>query len=665
MSSALSSPKSSNISLARGDDIPGKPGLRRLIDYSKTQSIPEIWAIAAQQKNAATLVALQDPHVKPTLTLTYAELYQQICQFAASLQALGVQKGDRLSLFSDNSPRWLIADQGMMMAGAINAVRSSQADPDELTFILQNSGSTGIIVQDAATLAKLRSRFNDLPIQFAVLLSDEQPAEDSLKVLNFSQLMELGTGRSPQPVQLTPADIATLLYTSGTTGQPKGVMLTHANLLHQVNTLGVVVQPEVGDRVLSILPTWHAYERTIEYFLLSQGCTQIYTNLRSVKQDLKKYQPHFMIGVPRLWESIYEAIQKQFREQPESRQKLIHTLLNNSQKYVEAKRIFQGLSLNHLNPSPTERLLAGIQAAAYYPIHQLAERLVYKKVREATGGQIKQVISGGGSLARHLDTFFEIVGVEILVGYGLTETAPVLTARRIWSNLRGSSGQPIPQTEIQIVDPETRQPLPIGERGLVLARGAQIMKGYYQNPEATKKAIDPQGWFDTGDLGWLTPQGHLVLTGRAKDTIVLTNGENIEPQPIEDACLRSPYVDQIMLVGQDERSIGALIVPNLEALQQWASSQNLHLRLPDQPAANQAGVQEVDLDSKPIQDLFRQELNREVKDRPGYRPDDRIGPFRLITEPFSMENGMMTQTLKIRRPVVMERYRGMINEMFA
>jgi long-chain acyl-CoA synthetase len=195
-----------------------------------------------------------------------------------------------------------------------------------------------------------------------------------------------------------------------------------------------------------------------------------------------------------------------------------------------------------------------------------------------------------------------------------------------------------------------------------MIRGPQVMQGYYKNPEATRKVIDPDGWFDTGDLGWVSAQNDLIITGRAKDTIVLSNGENIEPQPIEDACLRSPYVDQIMLVGQDQKVIGALIVPNAEALQKWAASQNFYLRLPNDSQTTPTGMQEVKLDDKPVQDLLRQELNREVKNRPGYRADDRIGPFRLLSEAFSIENGLLTQTLKIRRPVVTERYRGMIDE---
>jgi long-chain acyl-CoA synthetase len=643
-----------------------RSNLKRMVDYNAIATVPELWVLTAQRFR--DLLAVHDPHAKPEVKMTFGALYEQIRLFAIGLQVLKVESGDRIALFADNSPRWLIADQGMMMAGAVNVVRSSQADYEELLYMIADSGSIAIVTEDRATFQKLRPRLGDLPIEFVIWLSEEEPdPKESLQILKFSQVMELGKSSTFQPVQRTRNDLATLLYTSGTTGKPKGVMLTHGNLMHQVNTLGVVVQPQGGSRVLSILPTWHAYERTIEYFLFSQGCAQVYTNLRSVKKDIKHYQPNYMVGVPRLWESIYEGIQKQFREQPIKKQKLIQFFLTNSQRYILARRVAQGLSLENLSPSLPQRWLAAIQAAILAPVHALGNKLVYQKVREATGGKLKQVISGGGSLAKHLDDFFEIVGVEVLVGYGLTETAPVTNARRPWRNLKGSAGQPIPGTEIKIVDPETRKPLAQGQRGLVLIRGPQVMQGYYNNPKATAKAIDPEGWFDSGDLGWVTPANDLVLTGRAKDTIVLTNGENIEPQPIEDACLRCPYIDQIMLVGQDQRSLGALIVPNLEELKKWAETTNLNLQLPELAESHGKGEtgSSLVLDSKPIQDLIRQELNRRVQDRPGYRPDDRIGPFLLILEPFSIENGLMTQTLKVRRNVVMDRYQDMINEMFA
>lgn len=635
-----------------------KLALQGLVDYTNIKSLPEIWPLAARK--FGNIIALHNPHSQPELKITYSQLSDLIQQFAIGLQVLGINMnhsenlpyGERVSLIADNSPRWFIADQGIMTTGAVNAVRSAQAEREELLYIITHSGSTALVVEDIKTLNKLGDRLNELPIKLVVILSDEiPPTEMNFQVVNFSQLIEIGSHNTLIPVQIDTEALATLIYTSGTTGKPKGVMLSHRNLLHQVKTLGTVVQPKKGDIALSILPTWHSYERSGEYFLLSQGCTQIYTNLRSVKGDLKKFKPNYMIAVPRLWESIYEGVQKQFREQPAKKQSLVKFLLEMSQKYVEARRISQGLSLNHIQASVIARSQAKIVELGLLPFHAIGQKLVYTKVREATGGNIKHVISGGGALPGYIDSFFEIVGVEILQGYGLTETSPVTNARRPWRNLRGSSGQPIPGTEVKIVHPETRQPLPVGTRGLVLLKGPQIMQGYYQNPEATNKVIDPEGWFDSGDLGWVTPENDLVLTGRAKDTIVLTNGENIEPQPIEDACLRSPYIDQIMLVGQDQRSIGALIVPNLEALAKWADTQN--------------HSQKIDLETKIVQDLFRQELNREVQNRPGYRVDDRIVPFKLIEEQFSIENGLMTQTLKIRRHIVMERYSDIIDIMFA
>ena len=633
-----------------------------MVNSSSVGAIPDLWELTAQK--FGDIIALHDPHAKPELRLTYLELYQQIRQFATGLQALGVKSGAKIALFADNSPRWFIADQAVMMVGAANAVRSSQADPEELLYILKDSDSNGLIIENLATLNQLMPLFDDLTLDTVILLSDEVNASQSnLEIINFSQLMGEGANRDFEPVQQTPEALATLIYTSGTTGKPKGVMLTHANLLHQVNELVAIVQPQPGEPVLSILPTWHSYERAAEYFLLSNGITQIYTSIRFFKDDLQRFKPHFMIAVPRLWDSLYEAIQKNFRQKSNFQQKLIRFFLSFSEKYILFKRIANNLSLEHLSTSSFKRFLAKIQAFLLMPIHALGERMVYGKIRQATGGEIKAVISGGGSLAKHLENFYEIVGVPILVGYGLTETSPVTNARTLQRNLRGSSGRPIPQTEIRIVDPESRKTLPSGERGLVLIRGPQVMKGYYKKTEATAKAIDPNGWFDSGDLGWMTPMGDLVLTGRAKDTIVLTNGENIEPQPIEDACIRSPFIDQMMLVGQDEKSLGALIVPNLDALQQWADSQKLGLTFPEDASSSSAIADKALSDPNVVQ-LFRRELKEQVKNRPGYRPDDQIKVFQLILEPFSQENGMMTQTLKVKRPIVTERYRAIIDRMF-
>ncbi|MEM8638472.1 MAG: AMP-binding protein [Cyanobacteria bacterium P01_G01_bin.54] len=622
------------------------------------QALPEIWSRAAAQYG--DVIAVHDPHRSPEIKLTYQELVAQIEQFATALQQLGVHPGGKVALFADNSPHWLVADQGVMKTGAANVVRSAQAERLELLYIYGDSDSTCLIVEDLKTLAKLRPELDDCPIEFVILLSDETPEPtEPLKILNFSQVLELGNAHPWQPVTIAPADLATLIYTSGTTGKPKGVMLSHGNLLHQVTGIRTVIHPRAGDRVLSILPSWHSYERSVEYFLFAQGASQTYTSIRHFKKDLTWVKPHFMVGVPRLWESIYEGVQKNFREQPPSKQKLVERFLKLSEKYIKAKRIAENLEIERPNPSSGERLKARIKAALFYPLHQLGDRLVYSKVRAATGGSVEYFVSGGGSLARHLDLFYEIVKIPIIVGYGLTETAPVVTVRDRSRNLRGSSGQPLPQTEVKIVDLNTRAPVPEGQKGLVLLRGPQIMQGYYNKPEATTKAIDPEGWFDSGDIGLLTHGNNLVITGRAKDTIVLSNGENIEPQPLEDVCVQSPYIDQIMVVGQDQKQLGALIVPNLEALQQWLDRQQVNLTLPELGSSDHQ-----DLDHPTLQALFAAELRERIKDRPGYRRDDQIGVFRLILDPFTIENGMLTQTLKVRRPVVSDRYHAMIDGMF-
>ncbi|MEO1519496.1 MAG: long-chain fatty acid--CoA ligase [Cyanobacteria bacterium J06633_2] len=641
--------------------------------YRSLKSLSELWPQLAER--FGDVVALQDPHCSPERRFTYQQLYQGINQFAAGLQSLGVAPGDRIALFSDNSPLWFIADQGIMAAGAVNAVRSSQADRDELIYIYHHSGSTGLVAENWATYQKVREGISDRPLPFVILLSGETPDEtDGVRVLTIDQLLEIGASNQLQAVQRLRNDLATLIYTSGTSGRPKGVMLSHGNLLFEIEAATGVVQPEAGDRVLSLLPSWHSYERTFEYFVLSHGCRQIYTSIRHIKQDLRTYKPSYMVGVPRIWESIYEGIQKQFREQPASKQKLIQFFLTNSQRFIEARRTLNQLDLANLNPSLLDKVKAALTYVVLAPVHALGDRIVYRKIREATGGKVKYLVSGGGSFAKHLDNFFEIIDVQILQGYGLTETSPITNVRVPHRNIRGTSGPPVCQTEIQIVNPDSRTPVKAGEKGLILIRGPQVMQGYYQNPEATQKAISPEGWFNSGDLGWMTEQGDLTITGRAKDTIVLTNGENIEPQPIEDACVRSAYIDQIMLVGQDQKFLGALIVPNFEALEKWAVSQNVALasdspsNVSQEPGNSQLATETTipvsALNHPEVQALFRQELNREVKNRPGYRPDDRISAFQFVPEPFSSENGMMTQTLKIRRNVVMQRYQGMIDAIY-
>ncbi|MEI7667107.1 MAG: AMP-binding protein, partial [Synechococcaceae cyanobacterium ELA263] len=548
-----------------------RQALARRHDWSQLDGLEQLWPELERLHGDA--IALEAPHARPPQSLSYRQLRQDIEQAAAAFAALGVSEGDVVALFAENGPRWLLADQGLMRAGAADAVRGSSAPIEELRYILSDCGAVGLVVESAALLQRLALPADALArLRFVVLLegSAEQAAAASaagMPCLSWQELLERGL-QSPLPPLPAGgvARVATLLYTSGTTGEPKGVPLTQANLLHQLRNLGVAVQPHPGDRVLSVLPIWHAYERSAEYFLLSCGCRQAYTTLKQLRPDLQKLKPQYLISVPRLWEALLSGFEDALAAMPASRQRLLRAALANGRAYALARRIAQDLSLQP--EPPQQRLLAAAEAAGRWPLQRLAAALLWPKVRQQlVGGSLRTAISGGGALASHVDAFFEVIGIELLVGYGLTETSPVLTCRRPWNNRRGGSGQPLAGTSIRIVDADSRQPLAIGQRGLVLARGPQVMGGYFGKPEATAKAIDGEGWFDTGDLGQLLADGSLVLTGRAKDTIVLSSGENIEPGPLEEALVESPLLEQLMLVGQDRKQLGALLVPKREALE--------------------------------------------------------------------------------------------------
>ncbi len=627
---------------------PKKSELEALARHQYVEEIGRIDQIWEWLKiNHGQVGAVDAPHAAHPESYTYSELAELISQAAVGFQSFGIGSGDVVALFAENSPRWLVADQGLMRAGAANAVRGATAPVEELRYILEDSSSIALVVQNAEVWRNLSLDDGQRERLRLVLQLEGEPLDDD--VVGWESLITAGFGKKKSELiagrgrESAAKTTATILYTSGTTGKPKGVPLTHANILHQMRSLACVANPPAGSPILSVLPIWHAYERSAEYYFFSCACTQSYTTIKFLKQDLPRVRPVVMATVPRLWEAVQVGFDDAVKGMPSKKRGLLMLALGNSCAYKLSLRTFRALLLDEV--TIPARLRALFEIVWRWPGHFMASQLLWPKVlRQLSGGKLRFAINGGGAIAAHVDRFFEAVGVELLVGYGLTETSPVVSCRRPWRNIRGSSGPPLPETEFRIVDPETKETKCVFQKGLVLVRGPQVMNGYLGRPDATAKVLDCDGWFDTGDLGMLLPDGSLVLTGRAKDTIVLSNGENIEPGPLEESLLASPLVEQVMLVGQDERKLGALVVPKVEEMRSWAQNKGLRVLK--------------DLGGSPgeeaLRKLLRSELNGLLSQRLGSRSDERVAGVALVA-PFSIENGLLTQTLKQRREKIVSR----------
>ena len=579
---------------------------------------------------------------------SYSELADLITKVSFSFENYGLKKGDVVTVISENSPRWLAVDQGLMRLGAINAVRGINSPSVELDYIIGHSNSVGLIVQSKEIWLKLNNK-EELKkrLKFIINLEDEQ-FESLISWSTFISSVEKENSQNNNLEKFNPEidDVATILYTSGTTGKPKGVPLTHANFLHQIINLAYIADPEPGTSVLSVLPIWHSYERSAEYFFFSCGCSQYYTIPKFLKDDITQIKPVVMATVPRLWEAIHDGFFQALKKMPSKKQKLIKFLISNSSVFKRSLRKIRNIDINQITFKSKIPLLGSV--ISRYPLHKLSTIFLWPNIlRQLCGEKLKFPINGGGALPEHVDLFFESLGVDVLVGYGLTETSPVLTCRRRELNVRGSSGQPLSFTEIKIVNDDKKKILKFREVGKILVRGPQVMKGYLNNEIATNDVLSKDGWFDTGDLGFLIPNGSLFITGRAKDTIVLSSGENIEPNPLETEILSSEFINQIQLVGQDKKCLTALVVPNVELVKSKFLEEDLS---------------KLNLNKK-IGTFFKSQINNLLKSRLGARLEEQILDCYFV-DAFTLENGLLTQTLKQKRKEIENKYSLQIENMY-
>ncbi len=528
---------------------------------------------------ALGLYAARPMQITKDRTWTYADAAAAIHGVARRLTELGVRPGDRVGLVAENGPRWLHAYAGILAAGGVVVPRGTDIGNEELAHILDHSGCELVFAGTGEAAARIPRGRRVLRLDDESFAAPEAPSA--------SDLERYGALRGP-------ADLAVILYTSGTTGRPKGVMLEQRNIAHNIRVLPPIVGIEAGDLWVSILPSWHTFEQTVELVGLSMGCQIVYSDKRRLRDDLREHRPHFFASVPRIWETIYKGAVDAIRK----RGKVASFLFDFA--YASSRMWRRGNPLGLLG-------------------HLLGRKLFYGKIAQATGGRLKFAISGGGAIPKHVDEFFAAVGIRLLVGYGLTETAPVVALRDPKDNVIGTIGRAVPETELRI-----------GPQGTIQVRGPQVMRGYYRDEELTRGVLDGDGWFETGDLGRLTAKGDIVFVGRAKETIVLLGGENIEPEPIESALLKTGLFQQVMLVGQDRKALAALVVP-------------------------EASVTDEQIEGA---------LRRRTGSAGGFRTFEVVHRFARV-EPFTPENGLLTATLKMRRNPIAARHAAVIDSLYA
>jgi len=502
-------------------------------------------------------------------------------------------------------------------------------------------------------------------INRAVVIDGQYNKTHSHKIYSLEKINEIGEDLLAQgDVSFSeiaksgqPDDLTTIIYTSGTTSDPKGVMLTNSNFMHNAINAPIAITINKDDNFLSVLPSWHVYERIVEYCALRVGASTAYS--KPFKQvllpDLVNEKPSVMVSVPRIWESLHKGILDNIKKGSNLQQHIFNWAIKIGEEYKEAEGTLNGSWPLFDRPEYTPQELAQARRTVKRLgwKYRLADKIVFKKIRKLTGGRFRFAISGGGALNESIDKFFNAIGLIITEGYGLTETSPILAGRTKKDNIMFTVGPPIPEVEIKIVDKDNySKELPNGEMGIVLAKGPMVMKGYYKNEEKTKEIIK-DGWLDTGDLGKKTYNGkYLKLMGRIKDTIVLRGGENIEPLPLEDRLKESEYINMVIVVGQDKPRLGALIVPDFGTLKIYAKKEKIIYE------------NSKELIQKPeIIALYQKEQKRLISKEHGFKPYETVMGVGLLPHEFTMEAGEMTETLKMKRFEIHKKYKEEINKI--
>ncbi|RQG91629.1 long-chain fatty acid--CoA ligase [Natrarchaeobius halalkaliphilus] len=591
------------------------------------------------------------PAAKPGTfrTLSYAEMRDIVRHLAAGFRDLGVGLGDRVAIFANTRMEWAQCDFALLGAGAVVTTVYTGSSTDQIRYLLSDPNASGVVVENQECLEDVLAVEDELELEFVVSIDELEGYDDRPDVLTLGELRERGAEtfdleRYREWVDEPGLDdLASLIYTSGTTGRPKGVQLTHRNFRSNVNQIRKRYGPrpdkdedlpviDENVRSVSYLPLAHVFERTAGHFTLfaSGACVAYAEDPETLQEDFSAVQPNTATSVPRVYEKIYDAIREQASESS-VKQRIFEWATDVGVEYQQAD-----------SPGP---ILTVKQT--------LADRLVFSTVREALGGNIDLLISGGGSLSADLCQLYYAMGLPIYEGYGLTETAPVVTVNPPEAPKIGTIGPALPGVELEIDETTVDQEAfdDPGDVGELLVRGPNVSDGYWNKPGATDRSFTDGGWFRTGDIVHRRPDDYLEFRDRAKQILVLSTGKNVAPAPIEDAFAASERVEQCMVVGDGRKFVGALLVPNTPHIREWADREGIDL--PDDPEAI--------VEDERVREYVRAEVD-DVNE--SFEAHETIKRFELVPREFTEENEMLTPTMKKKRRVIMDRFDDRIERIY-
>ncbi len=615
--------------------------------------------------NPDAIVQLGKNRAGSFIPRTYATLQRESRALALALRHLGVQRGDIVGIISDNRSEWFVTDLAILSLGAADTPRGRDAMPYEVEYILGVTRCRMAFAENKDQLNKILALKPSLPdLERIVLIEGEKPESAEVEVILYQDLLDEGLalldaegGKAEIEREIAlgdEEDTATIIFTSGTTGLPKGVMLSHRNIIYQLHAVDKIIDFKKGWTALSVLPIWHAFERIIQYVVIHKCCRIAYSKPigKVMLTDFQRVNPEVLCSVPRIWETVKAGVYQNLRNKKPIERKVFSFFVAIAKRKLHYENVAYDLYPRFGKPNKLRMKAAIIPYAFFNLLYKIGDKVAFSQIKEKLGSSFVTGISGGGSMSRDVEEFFSAIGIKLLDGYGLTETAPVIGLQRYPRSIQGYM-QPFEGTEIKIIDTETGEPLGIGQKGELLVRGPQVMKGYFNDPERTARAIDSDGFFHTGDLAIVEARGDFAIVGRVKDTIVLSGGENIEPVPIENALKSSEYIENVVVVGQDRRYLGALIVIDTKNVERFLKDSQV-------PYINKAELTELD----EVKHLIDGEVQRLVSRSAGFKPYEQVPRFALLSKPFQVGRELSAKQ-EVKRAEIQKLYKDEIESIFA